>query len=435
MVDITEIPGRRMLKMNFQNGVAPLHLWAFFPLCWTGIMLATFTPSSQAYLFTEFLNVPFKDHGKLGGSLAFWGEIVFLAVAGLWGALSDKIGRRRVIAVSFALMAVGVFIYSCATTVVEVYPGRLIFAAGAAAYSVMIVALIADYAMDDSRGKLMGWHGFFNGLGAMAAVLLFAKLPQIMKSRGMDSIEAGQFMYMCVFTVAIVTAIIAWFGLKKDEGTHIDHPLNFRKTLTEGFKAGKKPRILLAYVAGFISRGNLTIVGTFFILWLSNHGSQIGMDRADAFARGGMIVGIAQFFALLGAPIFGIMTDRMDRVTALIVSLVFSAIGYCSTYFVADPFSWQMIICAAMIGLGEVAVIITSAVLIAEEAPSKIRGAVIGFFTICGALGIMVAAKLGGRLFDDWNPVGPFVLFGGFAIIVGIWAIILRSRDKKKVAV
>ena len=101
MTNNADISGRRMLEMNFQQGVTPLHLWAFFPLCWTGIMLAAFMPASQAYLFTEFLDVPFKDHGKLGGSLAFWGEIVFLIVAGIWGALSDRIGRRRVIATAF----------------------------------------------------------------------------------------------------------------------------------------------------------------------------------------------------------------------------------------------------------------------------------------------------------------------------------------------
>lgn len=429
-----ETLSRRMLGMNFQNGVNVPHLWAFFPLCWAGIMLAAFMPASQAYLFTEFLNVPVKDHGKLGGSLAFWGEVVFLIVAGLWGALSDRIGRRRVIATAFALMAIGVFIYSRATTVAEVYPGRLIFAAGAAAYSVMIIALIADYAMDDSRGKLTGWHGLFNGLGAMAAVLFFPRIPKIMQARGMDPIEAGQVMYMTVFAIAIVIALLAWLGLKKNEGESQEDRAGIVQTFRDGFFAGKNPRILLAYAAGFISRGNITIVGTFFILWVTNYGSQIGMDRADAFARGGMIVGIAQFSALLGAPVFGIMSDKLDRVTALIISLIISALGYCGTYLISDPFSWQMIVCAAVIGLGEVAVIITSAVLIAQEAPAKIRGAVIGFFTLCGALGIMMAAKVGGRLYDDWNPVGPFVLFGGFAIIVCIWAYVIRSGGKNQAA-
>lgn len=418
-----------MIGMKFESGVKRSHIGVFFLVSWTGIMLAAFFPASQAYLFTEFLDVPASDHGKLGGNLAFVGEIMFLVVAGFCGALSDKIGRRHIMAAGFALMAIGLFVYSRAESIGALYPGRFIFSAGAAAYSVMIVAIIADYAMDDSRGKLTGWMGIFNGLGAMAAVLFFTRLPKIMQGRGMEPVEAGQVMYMAVFVIALIVSVIAWFGLKKKDGDIDEERTSVLQTLSDGFRAGKNPRILLAYAAGFISRGNLTIVGTFFILWLSNYGSEVGMDRAGAFARGGMIVGIAQFFALLGAPVFGILSDRIDRVTALMISLVFSFAGYGGTFFVSDPFSWQMIACAALIGVGEVAVIITSAVLIAEEAPKRIRGAVIGFFTFCGALGIMAAAKIGGHLFDSWSPAGPFILFGGLAAIVCVWALVLRTRD------
>ena len=425
---MSENTGSRLLGMNFQSGIKYLHVWTFFSLCWAGIMLLSFLPTSQAYLFTEFLDVPTEDHGKLGGDLAFFGEIVFLLVAGLWGALSDKIGRRKIMAFAFAFMAIGLLFYSRADSVSDLYWGRLIFALGSAAYSVMILAIVADYALDDSRGKLTGWLGVFNGLGAVAALLFFAKLPQIMVDRGMGPIEAGQFMYSVVIGITVIITIIAWFGLRKNEVIVTEHKSKFSETLIEGIRAGRKPRILLAYAAGFISRGNLTIVGTFFILWVSNHGSELGMDRAEAFARGGAIVAIAQSSALFAAPVFGILSDRLDRVTALMIALMFSAAGYCGTYFISDPFSLSMYACAALIGVGEVAVIITSAVLIAEEAPDKIRGAVIGFFTLCGALGIMVAAKMGGYLFDGWKPAAPFILFGVFALVVCIWAMFLRPK-------
>uniref|UniRef100_UPI00356755F5 MFS transporter n=1 Tax=Spongiibacter sp. TaxID=2024860 RepID=UPI00356755F5 len=152
------------------------------------------------------------------------------------------------------------------------------------------------------------------------------------------------------------------------------------------------------------------------------------LSRAEALARGGMIVGIAQGVTLIGAPLFGILSDRLARVDALIVSLLVSFIGYGGTFFIDDPFSTKMIICAIFIGLGEVGVIITSAVLIAQQTPSAIRGAVIGFFNLSGAVGILVAAKVGGYLFDHWRESGPFVLFGLLALAVTIWALLIRKQ-------
>jgi MFS family permease len=88
-----------------------------------------------------------------------------------------------------------------------------------------------------------------------------------------------------------------------------------------------------------------------------------------------------------------------------------------------------MIACAILIGFGEVGTIITSAVLIADQSPKELRGAVIGFFNICGGIGIMVASMVGGYLFDLWDPTGPFVLFGLLSIVIFFWAMVLKSRQ------
>ena len=81
---------------------------------------------------------------------------------------------------------------------------------------------------------------------------------------------------------------------------------------------------------------------------------------------------------------------------------------------------------AIIIGLGEVGCVITSSTLIAQESPVRIRGAVVGFFSACGAIGILIASKVGGQLFDVWSPTGPFVLFGFFAFVVALCGIGLR---------
>jgi MFS family permease len=66
--------------------------------------------------------------------------------------------------------------------------------------------------------------------------------------------------------------------------------------------------------------------------------------------------------------------------------------------------------------------------LIAQQTPKRIRGSVIGMFNLTGAIGIMVASKVGGELFDTWREAAPFMLFGIFALIVLIFGLTIRSR-------
>ena len=89
-----------------------------------------------------------------------------------------------------------------------------------------------------------------------------------------------------------------------------------------------------------------------------------------------------------------------------------------------------MIMFMIFVGLSEVGCVITSGVLIAQQTPERIRGSVIGIFNLSGAVGILVASKLGGYLFDSWRPAGPFILFGLLALFVLVWAMLVKSRIK-----
>ena len=122
------------------------------------------------------------------------------------------------------------------------------------------------------------------------------------------------------------------------------------------------------------------------------------------------------------------MSDRINRVTALAVTLGIGAVGYGGTFFLEDPFSLATIGCLILIGMAEVGCIITSGVLIAEQAPDRLRGSVVGVFTLTGAIGILIASVAGGYLFDHWLKTGPFVFFGMISGLVMVWALVLRSR-------
>ncbi len=419
---------RRFLGMKLAGPARPFNMVTFYWAALTGILLQTFIPQMQPYLLTEFLRIPEGEQGVVSGNLSFWGEVAIIVMVGVWGTLSDRIGRRPVMALGYLIMSAGVFLYPQADSYGELLLARLAFATGAAAYSVMIVTLIADYISDDSRGKATGYMGLFNGLGALITVMLVLRLPKIFQDGGQTPIEAGFATYWIIGGLTLVTGILMWLGLRDRPVEQRERQQPLLRQAREGLLAARDRGIALAYGASFVARGNLAIVGTFFTLWLANYGTlELGISRADAMARAGMVIAIAQSSALLSAPLFGMLTDRIDRVTALNLTLLLAFLGYGGTWFVHDPFAAGMIVCAVLIGMSEVGCIITSSVLIAQQSPERIRGAVIGIFNLFGALGIMVASMVGGMLFDAWREAAPFILFGMLALVVLVWGLLVRT--------
>lgn len=429
--DLQQSQGLRFLGLQLQNEVQRRHFVHFLLANFALIMLASFLPQMQAYLLTEFIHAPVEQHGRISGMLNFWQEIVIIIVVAVVGPLSDTLGRKPIMTTGFFIMALALALHPQSSTVGELLAYRCIFGVGVACVTVLAVTLLADYISDKSRGKAAGFQGVMNGLGAVVAVFLLLKLPAIFQRDGMSPMEAGATAYYLVAGISAFFGLLMIFGLKSGRPqAAVQARQSFRELAGAGYRAAAQDsRIALAYGASFIARGNLAIVGTFLALWGTNYGTtELGMDRAAALAKAGALVGMAQGMALLSAPLFGILADKLDRVKALAIALCASAIGYGSTFFVHDPFGGMMIFCAIFIGLGEVGCIITSGVLISQQSPEHNRGAIIGTFNLCGAVGILIASVAGGWLFDHWREPGPFVAYGVLALLMAVAALMMLKR-------
>ncbi|MEH6591689.1 MAG: MFS transporter [Halioglobus sp.] len=433
MTELSQPQTNRFIGISLNGGVTTGHMLAFYLSCYAAIMLATFVPQTQPFLLSEVLKIEASRQGVVSGNLNFWGEIVIILTVGIWGSLSDKLGRRAVTCAGFAIIAGGIFLYGLAQNLTDLLIARCIYSTGIAAISTMIITLMADYSANASRGKATGLLGVMNGLGAMTAALFLLRLPAIYQGQGMDSQAAAYATYSSMALVTLAISALMFIGLRKgvtlSSGEHKPMLVQMR----EGFSAARRPVIALAYAASFVARGNLAIVGTFFTLWASLYGTtELGMTSAEAIKKGGLILTISYIASLLSAPIFGILTDRMKRIDAMAITLFIGAVGYGGTYFLHDPFSLQTMFCLVLVGMAEVGCIITSGVLIAEEASERLRGSIVGVFTLSGAVGILIASVVGGFLFDNWMQTGPFVFFGLISALVMVWAISLRNHPDRQ---
>jgi len=415
--------------VRMSPGVTGMNMLTYYLATVTSLMLFTFLPQVQPFLLTDILAIPESEQGVLSGNLSLFAEIIILLSIGTWGVLSDKIGRKFVTASGFLIMGIALIFYPGVTSVPQLFAFRGLFAIGSASITTMLATVIADYAINEDRGKASGLQGIGNGIGAILTVFVALQLPKIFMNGGATVQVAAQQTFWLVASIAIISAVLMYMGLQRRTRTQIEQKKSMFEIAKEGFVAAKDPGVALAYMAAFVSRGDLAIVGTFFTLWVVTYGTtEGGLSATDALAQAGIIIGVSQLTSLLFAPVFGIMADRMNRATMVIIALFISAIGYGSTLFISDPTTGLIYPVAILIGLGEISGVIGSGVLIAQQAPDDVRGSVIGIFSLCGAFGIMVATGIGGVLFDTWKPQGPFVLFSVFSLVIAIIGIVIRNR-------
>ena len=129
-----------------------------------------------------------------------------------------------------------------------------------------------------------------------------------------------------------------------------------------------------------------------------------------------------QLTITLAAFFSGHFIDRIDKVKVLGVAFILAAIGYFGIWLIADPFSIAIIGAIVVLATGEVTIVIAGIALVGDQAPGQSRGAVLGVFGVCGAIGIAVATFFGGEIFDAIGKTSPFLMMVLFNSIIVVWA-------------
>jgi MFS family permease len=399
----------------------------------TGIPFLVVINFIQPYILTAMLDIPTEQQGSISGYLAILHEIIMILLTGPAGALADRIGRRRVTTVGFMLAAVGFMIYPWATSVTGLILIRCIYAVGAAALVSGISVFLADYPQEKSRGKLIAMAGVLNGLGILLLTAIGGNLPKWLVAAGYEQISAGRLAMAAIGLIGMISGLIVYFGFKGgDLGTHDPNKQSVLKLLQLGFGAARNPRIAVSYASAFAARGDVVVIGTYVSLWGTQAGIANGLLEENALARATIIFATIQTAALITAPIIGIMNDRINRVTALVIGMGLAATGYILLGLQSTPLGAGAMGFAFVLGIGQISAILGGTTLVGQEADPKITGATIGVWNLCGAVGTMIGSLLGGLLYDWWRPGAPFLLMGGLNLVVMIAAIYVRIRYPQK---
>ena len=418
----------RIGPLHLAPGVLPRHGWSFLIAAFFTIGLMVFISIGQTYILNEHLKIPESVQGVISGNLVFLTEVVTLLLFLPAGVLMDRIGRRAVYVAGFFLLALTYALYPLAESIEALYLYRVIYALGVVAVAGGLSTVLADYPAECSRGKLVAMVGLLSGLGVVFISQGFGAVPKVLVGMGFEGVEAGRLTHFIVAGLAVAVGLFIWWGLKPGLPiSHEDRP-SVRELLVGGFAQARNPRILLAYSAAFIARGDQSVNAIFLILWGTLAGKAAGLEPAAAVMSGTFIFVIAQIAALVWAPILGPLLDRIDRVSALAICMALAALGNLALLLLDDPLASHGLIFFILLGIGQISVFLGGQSLIGQEAPAAQRGSILGAFNVAGAIGILLITLVGGHLFDRIDPRAPFVLVGIVNILLGIASVYVRVR-------
>jgi MFS family permease len=424
----------RIGPLEMRDGIRRTNVLTLFFVSFFCIAMMSAVGVMQPYVFNEILMIPLNEQGSLAGRLTMLQEVVVLLLVGPAGALSDRIGRRPVFATGFLLLAVGYCLYPLANGVPQLAMFRLFIASGVALVNVMLASVANDYPVERSRARMLAAVFICNGFGIASIPRLLGGLPESFMGAGIDEVWAGRFAFWCITVVCVTLAGVLMLGLKPGAPALVPEREPLLATIRIGIAAGRNPRVALAYAAAVVSRADMAVVSTFLTLWLVQEGIAQGLTTGAALKQATLFYIIVQAMAIPWAPAFGWLLDRIDRVIGMIIAMSIAGVGYASLGLLENPLGRGMYVAAAFVGAGEMVANMAATSLIGEQSKDYGRGAVIGIFSFCGAMGIMMVASIGGWLFDNWRPVGPFIFMACANCVTLVLAVVTLLATRSRVA-
>ncbi|KAF2972128.1 hypothetical protein GQX73_g1491 [Xylaria multiplex] len=370
----------------------------------------------------------------------------------------------------------------------------------------------------DIKGRkpsaLAGLVGLFTGCGALVALVLFLPLPaHFSKEEGVTPAQAVTYSFYVVGAVALAVAIfvsIGLRGLKGEEGKGWRMLLGLKdrdsSTVSSSAipqdgselmprdpspiatscshpsaSAPTDPHIALGYLGGFVARASTVAISLFIPLYVNTYFMSHGFCQGSpndpspdlkrecraAYVLAASLSGVAQFIALLCAPVFGYVNARRYKGVNLgvLVATSLGVVGYTIFPRLQSPEfkdvdgrggSAVVFLVVALLGISQIGAIVcslgslghgvlgddvvlrsvsesgdsereallgngngASPGLIAEKVSRvQLKGSIAGVYSWCGGAAILMLTKLGGYLFDALSTGAPFYMMAIFNAVL-----------------
>lgn len=341
---------------------------------------------------------------RLGASEAWIGLLstgysaMQLVFAPVWGALSDRVGRRPVLLLSIAMTAVAFLLYGLADSFAMLLASRL-FAGVATANIAIAQAYVADVTPPEGRARGMGMIGAAFGLG-------FTLGPAIGGLLSTRSLALPGFAAAALSAVNLVGAFVLL--PEPSERSPAARRGRIRALVEEMGRPGILPLLViyLLVVLAFSAMEN-----TYSLLAQQRFGLS---DRhvAYVFAYIGVIVVVVQ------GGLIGPLTRRLGEKRLLVAGAVLQAVALAWLPFASGVPGLLLATAPLAVGSGLSSPALTA--LLSRFARAEDQGGTLGIGQSAAAVGRVVGPVSGTWTYAQWQPapyLGGAVLMAAAALV------------------
>ncbi|MFZ3136815.1 MAG: MFS transporter [Thermodesulfovibrionales bacterium] len=360
------------------------------------------------------------------GALATVNLIGYLVLSVLGGALAARYGPRVVITVGLTVAAAGMLLTGLANSFATAAVWRVVTGIGSGASNVPAMGLLAAWFVQRHRGMAAGIGVTGSSL---ALILLGFLVPHVLSAYGWNGwricwfLFAGITLGLAVLAFMILRNCPSELGLlpigATGESTTITakvRELNWGRV----YRSGVVWHLGLIYVAyGF----SYIIYMTFFTKYLIAEGRFTQESAGRLF----MLMG---WLSLLCGLIWGSVSDRLGRKTALVIVYIIHSVAF--GLFALWPSPPGFIISAVLFGLSAWSIPAIMAATCGDLLGPRLAPAGLGFVTLFFGIGQAAGPSVAGIIADAGHSLSPALLLAaGVALLGAVGSLFLSSTSPK----
>lgn len=349
-----------------------------------------------------FLTQTLKSSGSVVGLIEGIAGATQNIVQGFSGALSDKLQRRKPVALAgYLLAALGKPLMGVATSWQGVLAGRFLDRLGAGTRSAPRDALIAASVDEANRGRAFGLEGVGDNAGAFLGPLLAVLLLLV-----------WHLDIRLIFYLAVIPGLLAFLMVVfvEERPAAAGAPAATAAKAKIDINLRQFPKAYWQYLLATALFGIGNSSNAFLILQVKDIGASLTMTIL-------IYAGFNLVAALISYPA-GFLSDKLGRRNILLLALAIflvTYLGFALTNIVA-------LIGVLFIFYGLYQGIFRSVgkALASDYVPERLRASGVGWYNTTVGLAGLVASLVAGWLWDQVGHAAVFLFGAGFAVIGGI---------------
>jgi MFS family permease len=347
---------------------------------------------------------------KYGASAATVGVIVSafslaqLLMAPAWGRVSDRHGRRPVIAVGLVVTAIGYATFALAGSVAALLVARLVQGMGGGTIGV-VQAYVADVSAPAERTKSLGWLSAVSSLGAVLGPAIGSVL---VRAGGQPLAGWGAAGFV------LLVAAFGWNFLResREEIAHTgEHPIRARAALTRVSTHWREPAPRLIWTYAIAIGAFYGIIPLVPLLL----GKRFGITEETI---GYFIMYLAGVGVLMRTFALGPLARRLGEPRLARFGVISLGLGLAAT---AVPGSWPMLAAGfTLMPVGTACLFPAVTSLLSQVVRGSERGLWLGIQQTYGGITRVAFPILGGLAIDASGVGAPFAAAAALLFLVAL---------------